>query len=220
MKSVERTPSPWPDVTPRVEMVKINKVYTRTGDSGNTSLVGGRKVPKDNLRVAAYGTIDELNSLIGMARSHNAEKPPDPRQIAFERILLLIQQRLFDLGAELATHPEDSYPGQVTVRAVDVTWLETVIDRMNEELQPLESFILPGGGMVHTALHLARAVCRRAERVIVALAREEEVGEQVLPYVNRLSDALFVFGRWVAQNLGESESLWQQGLEYDDSWKW
>jgi cob(I)alamin adenosyltransferase len=201
-------------------MVKINKVYTRTGDRGNTSLVGGRKVPKDHLRVEAYGTLDELNAQLGLVRWANALKAPAARRDGFDRILGMIQQRLFDLGAELATHPDDAYAGQITVQAADVSWLEQVIDRMNAELPSLNSFILPGGGQVHAQLHVARTVCRRAERVLVALAREEAVGEQVLPYVNRLSDALFVFGRWVAATLGERETLWQPGMAYDDSWQW
>ncbi|MBI3991786.1 MAG: cob(I)yrinic acid a,c-diamide adenosyltransferase [Candidatus Lambdaproteobacteria bacterium] len=201
-------------------MVKINKVYTRSGDRGNTALVGGRKVPKDHLRVEAYGTLDELNAQLGLVRWANALKARDGRRDAFDRILGMIQQRLFDLGAELATHPDDSYAGQIKVQAADVSWLETVIDRMNAELPALDSFILPGGGQVHAHLHVARTVCRRAERVIVALAREEAMGDQVLPYVNRLSDALFVFGRWVAATLGEEETLWQPGLAYDDSWQW
>lgn len=201
-------------------MVKINKVYTRKGDGGNTSLVGGRAVAKDDLRVEGYGTVDELNCIVGLVRTHNAQMPTEPRRNALDTILQYIQQRLFDLGAGLATHPDDAYPGQVTVQERDVKWLETVIDRMNEELEPLQSFILPGGGVVNAFLHQARAVCRRAERVIVALSREETVGEHDLPYLNRLSDALFVFSRWVAATLNEPESLWQQNLEYDASWNW
>lgn len=201
-------------------MVKINKVYTRTGDRGNTSLVGGRVVAKDDLRVEAYGTVDELNCVIGLARTANAQKPASRRRDALDTILQFVQQRLFDLGSELATHPDDTYEGQIFVQAEDVTWLETVIDRMNAELEPLKSFILPGGGQVNAFLHQARAVCRRAERVTVALAREERVGEQVVPYINRLSDALFVFGRWVTATLDEPETLWQPGLAYDDSWHW
>lgn len=202
-------------------MVRINKVYTRKGDRGNTSLVGGRKVRKDHLRVESYGTVDELNSLLGIVRCYNSEKPASPRQDGFDKILQAIQQRLFDLGAELATHPEDRYEGQLHVSDEDVKWLEKVIDTMNAELEPLRSFILPGGGNLVAFLHQARAVCRRAERTVVALARQEEVGGQVLPYLNRLSDALFVFGRWVSATMGEPEVLWQPALAYDDSWhKW
>ena len=200
-------------------MVRINRVYTRKGDQGNTSLVGGRSVPKDDPRVESFGTVDELNCVLGIVRSANAEKPRSPRRDGFDRILQTIQQRLFDLGADLATLPEDRYAGQVTLTEADVRWLEQVIDTMNAELQPLESFILPGGGMVSAFLHQARAVCRRAERLVVGLAREQAVSAQVVPYLNRLSDALFVCSRWVAATLGEREVLWEPGLPYDDSWK-
>lgn len=200
-------------------MVRINKVYTRKGDRGNTSLVGGRAVPKDDLRVESYGTVDELNSVLGIVRAANADKPPGPRRDGFDRILQTIQQRLFDLGADLATLPEDRYEGQVTVTEADVQWLERVIDALNGELPPLKSFILPGGGALAAFLHQARAVCRRAERVTVRLAREQAVSEQAVPYLNRLSDALFVFSRWAAANLGEREVLWEPGLAADDSWK-
>jgi cob(I)alamin adenosyltransferase len=201
-------------------MVRINRVYTRKGDSGNTSLVGGRKIGKDHLRVESYGTVDELNSLLGIVRSFNDRKPAGARRDSLDRILQLVQQKLFDLGAELATRPGDEYEGQVKVVRRDVKWLEEVIDAMNAELKPLESFILPGGGGVTSFLHQARAVCRRAERVVVALTREEAVGEFVLPFLNRLSDALFVFSRWAAATMDEPETLWQPGLASDDSWRW
>ena len=201
-------------------MVRINKVYTRKGDSGNTSLVGGRAIAKDHPRVESYGTVDELNSLIGLARSFNSQKPPGKRRDALDKILQFIQQRLFDLGSELATQPGDEFEGQVKITAEDVTWLEQVIDTMNEELEALTSFVLPGGGTVTSFLHQARVVCRRAERVCVALAREEEVGKSVVPYLNRLSDALFVFSRWVTATLDEPETLWQPAVAYDDSWRW
>jgi cob(I)alamin adenosyltransferase len=200
-------------------MVRINRVYTRKGDRGNTSLVGGRSVAKDDPRVECFGTVDELNAVLGIVRSFNAQKPAGARRDGFDRILQAIQQRLFDLGAELATLPEDHTEGQPRIGAADVTWLEQVIDTMNAELQPLQSFILPGGGAVSAFLHQARTVCRRAERTVVRLGREQQVGEQVLPYLNRLSDALFVFGRWVAATLGEREVLWEPGLAVDDSWK-
>ncbi len=200
-------------------MVRINRVYTRKGDRGNTSLVGGRKVPKDDLRVESYGTVDELNAVLGLARSFNAQKPPGPRRDGFDRMLQAIQQRLFDLGAELATHPDDRFEGQPLITTGDVAWLEGVIDALNAELPPLKSFILPGGGSVAAFLHQARAVCRRAERITVALAREEAVDEPALAYLNRLSDALFVFSRWVAAALDEEEVLWEPGLALDDSWR-
>lgn len=200
-------------------MVKINRVYTRMGDSGNTSLVGGRKIAKDDPRVAAYGTVDELNTVLGLARSFNSAKAASPRRDGLDRLLQAVQQRLFDLGAQLATQPGDEYEGQVLVTAEDIAWLERVIDTLNAELPPLNSFVLPGGGPVTAFLHQARAVCRRCERLVVALGRAQPVGDHVLPYLNRLSDALFVLSRWVTATLGEQELLWQPGLPYDDSWR-
>ena len=199
-------------------MVKINKVYTRMGDGGNTSLVGGRTVSKDDPRVETFGTVDELNAVLGIVRCYNTEKPPSPRRDGFDAILQSIQHRLFDLGAELATHPDDRYEGQRLISEADVTWLEQVIDIMNAELPPLDSFVLPGGGAVNSFLHQARAVCRRGERIAVTLSHKEEVGAQALAYLNRLSDALFVFSRWVAATMGEREILWEQGQQADDSW--
>jgi cob(I)alamin adenosyltransferase len=200
-------------------MVKINRVYTRMGDGGNTSLVGGKSIAKDDPRVETYGTVDELNTLLGLARSFNSTKLASARRDGLDKLLQAIQQRLFDLGSQLATKPGDEYPGLVLVTAEDVVWLERVIDTLNAELPPLGSFILPGGGPVSSFLHQARAVCRRCERLVVALRRTQPVGEQVLPYLNRLSDALFVMSRWVAATLGEQELLWQPGLPYDDSWR-
>ncbi len=202
-------------------MVMINRVYTRKGDGGETALVGGRAVSKDHLRVECYGTVDELNSVLGVVRHFNAGKPQSARRDGLEVLLQTVQQRLFDLGAELATHPDDRYEGQVTLSKEDVRWLEAVIDAMNGELPALKSFVLPGGGAVSAFLHQARTVCRRAERVAVALARDEEVGPQAIAYLNRLSDALFVWARWVGATMGEQEILWQPGLAADDSWrKW
>ena len=201
-------------------MVKINRVYTRTGDQGNTSLVGGRKIVKDDPRVECFGTVDELNCVLGLARSFNTgHGEPRERTEGRERlegVLQVIQQKLFDLGSELATHPEDRYPGQVLIAQGDVDWLERVIDALNEELSPLTSFILPAGGSVSAFLHQARAVCRRAERLAVSLGREEALGDFVVPYLNRLSDALFVMARWVSVRLGEREILWQPGLGNGD----
>jgi cob(I)alamin adenosyltransferase len=131
-----------------------------------------------------------------------------------------VQQRLFDLGADLATHPDDKARSGALLAARDVAWLEAVIDHMNAELPPLESFLLPGGGLLNAFLHQARTVCRRCERLVVRLARAESVEEQAIPYLNRLSDLLFVASRWVAATLGEPEVLWQAGLAADESWRW
>lgn len=200
-------------------MVKITKVYTRTGDSGETGLVGGRRLSKTHDRIEAYGTIDELNACIGIVRSWNEQKTQSLRRDKFEQILEAIQQKLFDLGAELATYPGDEYEGQVTLQAHDVSWLEQVIDAMNEELPKLFSFILPGGTPLNASLHLARTVCRRGERQVLRLNETESVNPEVIAYLNRLSDALFVFGRWVSATMDEQEVLWQAGKDYPD-WRW
>lgn len=200
-------------------MVKITKVYTRTGDTGETGLVGGRRLPKIHPRIEAYGTVDELNSLIGIVRSHNAIKEPSLRGDKFELILEAVQHKLFDMGAELATLPGDEYEGQVSLSSDDTKWLEDVIDVMNEELPKLFSFILPGGSPMNAALHQARTVCRRAEREVLRLNTEEPVNLEVIKYLNRLSDALFVFGRWSSATLGEIELLWEPGKSYPN-WRW
>ncbi len=200
-------------------MVKINKVYTRTGDGGDTGLVGGRRLAKTHPRIEAYGTVDELNSTIGLVRSWNAAKEPGVRRDKFELILQAVQQKLFDMGAELATYPGDEYQGQVLMTDADAGWLEEVIDAMNEELPTLRSFILPGGSSMNASLHLSRTVCRRAERCVLRLAEIESVNPAVIAYLNRLSDALFVFGRWVSATMGETEILWQPAKGYPD-WRW
>ena len=150
-------------------MVKITKVYTRPGDSGKTGLVGGKRLPKDHPRIEAFGSVDELNSVIGIALSYLAQKEVSKRREKMESILEAIQQKLFDTGSELATLPGDEYEGQINIKAEDSEWLEEIIDAMNEELQPLKSFILPGGTSLNAFLHQARTVCRRAERDIIKL---------------------------------------------------
>ena len=141
-------------------MVKITKVYTRTGDSGQTGLVGGKRLPKDHPRIEAYGTVDELNSLIGIVLSFLEQKKASKRSLKLKLILKAIQQKLFDMGSELATLPGDEYEGQVNLQPEDVNWLEEIIDAMNDELEPLKSFILPGGTPLNSILHQARTVCR------------------------------------------------------------
>jgi len=197
--------------------IRITRVYTRTGDGGETALVGGRRVAKDAPRIEAYGTIDELNAVIGLARVFNAENlKGSAKQGKYHRwldeVFRRIQNQLFDLGSELAT-PEDSvYEGMHRVGEVEVTALEKLMDRCQKDLKPLKSFVLPGGGRVGGFLHQARTVCRRAERRVLALARSEAVSPWPLRYVNRLSDLLFVLSRWVGQRLGETEYLWERGL--------
>ena len=191
--------------------ISITRVYTRLGDGGETSLVGGRRVPKDSPRIVAYGTIDELNAAVGLARVFNAEKR-GARARWLDDTLKKIQNQLFDLGSELATPPDADYEGMFRVGPREVEELERLMDRCQKDLAPLKSFILPGGGRVHGFLHLARTICRRAEREILTLSRAEPVGEGPLRYVNRLSDALFVLGRWVGKHGGEKEYLWERGL--------
>lgn len=190
-------------------MVRLTKIYTRAGDKGQTRLVGGKKVPKDSLRIGCYGTVDELMACVGLARTA-LEQPAAPTGAAdLAAVLKRVQNELFNLGSDLATLPEDRHPKQPIVEARHVQALEREIDAWNEHLPALSSFILPGGGWVASYLHLARTVCRRAERLAVRLAASESIGEQVIPYLNRLSDALFVMSRHAARIYGEAEPLWE-----------
>jgi len=184
-------------------MVRLTRIYTRGGDKGETSLGDGTRVPKQALRVEAFGTVDEANAAIGLARLH-----ADPDSDA---MLARIQNDLFDLGADLCT-PEDGRraAGALRIVAAQVERLEREIDRMNAALRPLESFILPGGTPTAAYLHLARTVTRRAERLVCALATEESVNPEAVKYLNRLSDHLFVLGRRVNEN-GARDVLWQPG---------
>ncbi|MGH9388626.1 MAG: cob(I)yrinic acid a,c-diamide adenosyltransferase [Vicinamibacteria bacterium] len=194
--------------------IRITRVYTRTGDRGETSLVGGKRVPKDSPRIAAYGTIDELNAVLGLARVFNAEqKAKSEAARKLDGLLTLLQNRLFDLGSELATPREAEYEGMFHVGEAEVRETEKLIDEYNEELEELRSFILPGGGRVGGFLHVSRTICRRAERDILALSRKEKISQWPLMYVNRLSDLLFVLSRWIGKHLGEEEYLWGRGLE-------
>lgn len=186
--------------------VALNRIYTRRGDGGQTSLVGGQRVPKDTLRIECYGTVDELNSYIGMARVSSLERAA---LAPLGGILLRVQHELFNLGSILATMPEDVHPKQPRVTQAEIDQLEREIDHANESLTALRSFVLPGGSRVNTELHAARTVCRRAERIAVALSREESVPEEAIAYLNRLSDALFVWSRWANSLLGAGEVLWE-----------
>jgi len=197
--------------------ISITRVYTRTGDRGETALVGGRRVPKDSPRIAAYGTIDELNAAVGLARVFNAERMTGrgagrERHRWLDDVLKKIQNQLFDLGSELATPADAAYEGMFRMSEGEVNELEQLMDRCQKDLAPLKSFTLPGGGRIQGFLHLARTVCRRAEREVLALSRVEQIGEWPLRYVNRLSDAFFVLGRWVGKHMGEPEYLWERGL--------
>jgi cob(I)alamin adenosyltransferase len=179
----------------------INRVYTRQGDAGSTALVGGQKVVKDSPRIEAYGTVDELNAFVGVAR----DGAPEP----LATILLRVQHELFNLGSILATLPEDVHPKQARVTDADVAQLEREMDEMNEGLAPQRSFVLPGGSRLNAELHVCRTVCRRAERACVTLAREESVPPETIRYLNRLSDALFVWSRWASHVSGAPETLWE-----------
>jgi cob(I)alamin adenosyltransferase len=189
-------------------MVILNKIYTRTGDDGTTALGSGERRKKYDLRIAAYGTLDETNAAIGIARLHTGGNP------ALDPALSRIQNDLFDAGADLATPGKGKGPGgaRLTVTAAQVAWLEHEIDRLNEELEPLRSFVLPGGLPAAAYLHLARTICRRAERLIAELMdnADETVTAEVLQYVNRLSDYLFVAARY-ANDKGAIEILWRPG---------
>jgi cob(I)alamin adenosyltransferase len=197
--------------------ISITRVYTRLGDRGETALVGGRRVAKDSPRIVAYGTIDELNAVVGLVRVFNAEgmKTRGPRRKRHEWLdatLRKVQNQLFDVGSELATPPDAAYEGMFRVGEGEVTELERIMDGCQKDLAPLKSFVLPGGGRIQGFLHQARTVCRRADRELLALSRVEPVGEWPLRYVNRLSDLFFVLGRWVGKHMGEKEYLWERGL--------
>ena len=194
--------------------IRITRVYTRRGDRGETDLVGGARVPKDSPRIDAYGTVDELNAAVGVVRAVNAaERDRAPACIELDRVLTRLQNELFDLGGELATPPTEFRPGMFRVSSREVKALEEVMDRCQKDLAPLKSFVLPGGGWVSAFLHVARTVCRRAERDVLALMRIEPLGEWPLAYLNRLSDLLFVLSRWIGHHLGEQEFLWERPLQ-------
>ncbi|HXX52460.1 MAG TPA: cob(I)yrinic acid a,c-diamide adenosyltransferase [Xanthobacteraceae bacterium] len=189
-------------------MVVLNKIYTRTGDDGTTALGTGERRKKFDLRIAAYGTLDEVNAAIGVARLHTTG------DAALDTALSRIQNDLFDVGADLCTPGRGKGPGgaRLTVTDKQVAWLEAEIDRLNADLAPLRSFVLPGGSAAAAYLHLARTVCRRAERLIAELKEkpQESVTPEVLKYVNRLSDYLFVASRY-ANGKGSADVLWKPG---------
>ena len=194
--------------------MRITKVYTRTGDAGKTRLAGGQQVWKDDLRVEAYGAVDELNAALGLARVFNAEQMGVSEEAeTIDQELRWIQNKLFDVGGILATAPGQTLKNMPQISAKEVTRLERVIDRCQKDLAPLKEFILPGGGKVSGLLHQARTVCRRAERVCVSLSRQEAVDPPLIKFLNRLSDALFVLARWVAKTQGEPEFLWERNLK-------
>jgi cob(I)alamin adenosyltransferase len=196
----------------------INRVYTRQGDQGETGLAGGQRVAKDSARIEAYGTVDELNAFLGAVRATVAEATVSEARIAvLTAILLRVQHELFNLGSILATLPEDVHPKQARVTDAEIVQLEKEMDRMNEDLPPLRSFVLPGPSRLNAELHIARTVCRRAERALVTLARQEATPPEAVRYLNRLSDALFVWSRWVSHITGARETLWEPNLSASGS---
>jgi cob(I)alamin adenosyltransferase len=212
----EGAPSPAPqEPVFREPRLAIHRVYTRQGDAGLTRLVGGQRVPKSDGRIDAYGTVDELNAFVGAARQSALDAlPTAPAASAAElgalgETLRRVQHELFNLGSILATLPADVHPRQPRVTEADVAALERDMDRCDEILAPLRSFVLPGGARLNADLHVARTVCRRAERRCVELAETSEVDPLAIRYLNRLSDALFVWSRWASHLLGAPEVLWQ-----------
>ncbi|HYL26645.1 MAG TPA: cob(I)yrinic acid a,c-diamide adenosyltransferase [Candidatus Nitrosotalea sp.] len=203
-------------------MPKLTRIYTRTGDKGMTGLVGGTRVAKSSPRIEAYGTLDELSSALGVARaslgpslaSRHPERSRGTRAAALDAWLAWTQDLLFNLGSELATPPEHRREGASSVGDDDVAALERAIDRAQQDLPPLANFIHPGGSLPGAQLHFARTICRRAERLLVALVESEAIEwSAALPYLNRLSDALFVWARWINDALGVPEHIWNQSAE-------
>lgn len=209
--------------------IRITRVYTRGGDTGKTSLVGGARVDKDCLKLESYGTVDELICLVGAARtviaderltpsasraSSSSKTPGLPAAVRaeLETALRRIQNRLFDMGSILATPAGQPYPGMPEITDADSTALEKDMDAMQQALEPLNSFVLPGGTHANAALHQCRAVCRRAERGIIRLSREEPVDNRLIKYINRLSDLFFVMSRYASRKAGIKEYLWEYGL--------
>lgn len=184
--------------------IALNRIYTKRGDGGETSLVGGQRLAKDALRIECYGVVDELNSFLGLACVSAHESFPE-----LAGMLKRVQHELFNLGSILATLPEDVHPKQPRVTDAEIEQLEREIDRANAELPALRSFVLPGGIRLNAELHVCRTVCRRAERVAVTLSREQEVPAEAIRYLNRLSDAFFVWSRWASHKVGSPEVLWE-----------
>ncbi len=189
-------------------VVRLDRIYTRGGDLGETSLGDGHRVAKHNARVAAYGTVDELNACVGAAVVSAQEVSLDE----LATVLVRVQHALFNLGSLLATLPEDLQPQQPRIQAADIDWLESDMDGRTAAVPPLRSFVLPGGNRANTDLHLCRTICRRAERLCVRLARVAEVDPLAIAYLNRLSDAFFVWSRWACHATGRQETLWRPNL--------
>lgn len=188
-------------------MVKINRVYTKTGDQGETGLVGGRRVSKDSPRVCAYGELDELNSFLGLVRTASDELG----DTEISEMIAIIQNEIFDIGSVLATSPEDSWEGMPKITNEQIERIEGYIDSITTKIPELKSFVLPGGTFLNAYLHIARAVCRRVERQVVALSKKEPVSNEIIVYLNRLNDLLFTLARYDVIKKGKPEYLWQIG---------
>jgi cob(I)alamin adenosyltransferase len=198
--------------------MRITKVYTRTGDQGETALVGGTRVPKNHIRIASYGTVDELNSVLGLVQSflNFGSQDPSTEELQnkdalkkFSADIARCQNHLFNIGADLATPAKHRWENMIRVGNTDIQWLEDKIDQMNESLPPLKDFIIPGGHPVEAFLHQARTVCRRAERDVLSLMQEESIEPDCMQYLNRLSDYLFVASRWIGNIHNSTEKTWK-----------
>lgn len=183
------------------------KVYTRTGDKGDTGLADGSRIAKDDVRIESYGTLDELNSVVGLSRQFLSDLP-EPSRTELDHWLCAIQNDLFNLGADLATPLAKRYARMIILDEVDVKKLEEIVDHCQNVLPPLRHFVLPGGSTLNASLHLARTLCRRAERDVVKLARREEINPLALPYINRLSDLFFILARWAVHISQKTEVAW------------
>jgi cob(I)alamin adenosyltransferase len=195
--------------------INITRVYTRAGDQGETSLVGRVRISKGSRKLSSYGSIDELNTFVGMARTiliSDLGGLPAEKRSGMDALLLRIQNELFDVGSILATPAGKDYEGMPVILPGQVSELEKLMDTFQEDLEPLPSFTLPGGSFANASLHQCRSVCRRAEREMVRLSKEEELRPNILKYVNRLSDLFFVLSRYVAKLSGVPETLWDTGL--------
>tara|TARA_X000001036_G_scaffold253628_1_gene236057 strand:- start:6973 stop:7596 length:624 start_codon:yes stop_codon:yes gene_type:complete len=197
--------------------ITINKVYTRTGDSGDTSLVGGQRLPKDDIRIEAYGEVDELNAIIGGCKHEIDSKINQYSALkSVSKILYRIQHQLFNIGTTLATLPEDLNDDMPCIKEEDIVQLEKEMDDFNQNLPTLKSFVLPGGSSINIWLHKARTICRKTERRCVKLSKICDLDSNVISYLNRLSDALFVWSRWANHIEGCKENLWNPNYSSDD----
>lgn len=196
-------------------MPKLTRIYTRTGDDGTTGLVGGQRVKKNSLRIESYGTVDELSSAIGLARTAlRAMLEDEPRARRLDAWLAWTQDALFNLGSDLATLPQNRWEGMPLISAGDAAALERAIDEAQRDLQPINNFIHPGGSYPGAFLHVARTVCRRAERLLVTLRESDDgISKESVTYVNRLSDALFVWSRWINDAAKQPEHLWNAATQ-------